>query len=100
MPGKGNLMAKPWGLSRYVISTENAGFLCYKTSCHGLLSRVSWSHATGQEVGQEQMPVGLRYKSTGVSESAQPSQFLSCNTVSLAPQTTKFGIWISQEAYW
>jgi hypothetical protein len=55
MPGKGNLMAKPWGLSRYVISTENAGFLCYKTSCHGLLSRVSWSHASGQEPGWEQI---------------------------------------------
>ena len=84
MPGKGNLMAKPWGLSRYVISTENAGFLCYKTSCHGLLSRVSWSHASGQEPGWEVVgiPAVLNYEIYQGSELATTLPvLLSCVTV-------------------
>lgn len=43
----------PRGPSRYCISMENSGFLCYMTSFHVPLSGVSWSCASGQEDGPE-----------------------------------------------
>jgi hypothetical protein len=64
MPGKGNLLSKLLGPSRYLISMESSGYLCYVTRFHGLLIGVSWSRAPGQEPGWEwiQTPIVLNYE--------------------------------------
>lgn len=44
---------------------------------------------TGTGLRADEMPTTLRYENTRVSESVQPSQFLSDDTVPLTPQQGK-----------
>jgi hypothetical protein len=67
------------GLSRYLISTKNSRFyVCNVTSCHRPLGGVSWSHAPGQEPGQELVPTPvLNYEIYQSSELAATLPVLS-----------------------
>ena len=90
MSRNGSLLAKFFGVcpSRYLLAWR---ILCYLINGHdfhvGCCSHVLQD---SNQSGTDEMIIGLRYESTGVSKSFQPSQFLSGDMVPLAPQLFLF----------